>query len=223
MTQSQQRGYITLTALLLVVVVALLFFKPKEEVKEDQTITEQVAEDSLTVQIYRDRQQWRKQHYSKKEQATFSREDCPFDTTPIKRYHRPAQNMTIELNSADTVSLIQLRGIGPVFSRRIVKYRQRLGGFVCKEQLLEVFGMTDTLYRKIEPNIVVDPSLLVKINLNAASVEELKSHPYLSYYQAKAIVSYRQKAGPFQSIQDLLKVSLIDEETYRTLSPYLEL
>lgn len=211
-----------LTAILLLIVVVLFFLGPRDNAVET-AVPEQEVEDSLVSQVKRDRQQWHKQHYSNNRQPKSHFQEVPLDTTPIQRYHRPAQPMAIELNSVDTLGLIQLRGIGPVFSRRIVRYRERLGGYVCKEQLLEVYGMTDSLYRKISPYVEVDSSALRKISLNSATIEELKSHPYLNYYQAKAIVTYRQKAGSFHSLKELQKVSLIDDETYRTLLPYLQL
>ncbi|MBR5027803.1 MAG: helix-hairpin-helix domain-containing protein [Bacteroidales bacterium] len=134
---------------------------------------------------------------------------------------RPAETKKIELNTADTSDLKELRGIGSGYAKRIVKYRERLGGFCKPEQLLEVYGFTPELYEKVAPNITIDGDELRKINLNTATIDQLKRHPYLDYYQAKAIVNYREKYGKFSTVNDLLKANLIYPETFEKIKPYL--
>ena len=134
---------------------------------------------------------------------------------------RPAETKKIELNTADTSDLKELRGIGSGYAKRIVKYRERLGGFCKPEQLLEVYGFTQELYAKVAPNITIDGDELRKINLNTATIDQLKRHPYLDYYQAKAIVNYREKYGKFSTVNDLLKANLIYPETFEKIKPYL--
>ena len=135
--------------------------------------------------------------------------------------HRPAETKKIELNTADTTDLKELRGIGSGYAKRIVKYRERLGGFCKPEQLLEVYGFTPELYEKVAPNITIDGDEVRKINLNTATIDQLKRHPYLDYYQAKAIVNYREKYGKFSTVNDLLKANLIYPETFEKIKPYL--
>jgi competence ComEA-like helix-hairpin-helix protein len=127
----------------------------------------------------------------------------------------------VALNSADTFDLKELRGIGSAYSRRIVAYREKLGGFVRKEQLREVWGIDTALYARIAPQITVDASQIRKINLNSASIDVLKRHPYLDYYLAKEIVKHREKYGNFSAVEDLLKVNLIDQATFKRIKPYL--
>ena len=133
----------------------------------------------------------------------------------------PKKIFELELNTADTLDLQQLYGIGSVFSKRIVKYRTLLGGFYTKEQLMEVYGFTEELYEKVSPYITVDTSKLYKLNINTDDVSRLKRHPYLDYYQAKAIVKYRQTAGAFDTVTDLRNVVLIDKNTFEKIKPYL--
>ncbi len=99
----------------------------------------------------------------------------------------------IELNSADTFDLQRLRGIGPSFARRITGYRARLGGYVRKEQLLEVYGMDSSRYQGIERYLSVNPEKITRLNLNAATFKELMRHPYMPYEVAKEIAIYRKK------------------------------
>ena len=134
---------------------------------------------------------------------------------------QPAATKKIELNTADTSDLKELRGIGSGYAKRIVKYRQQLGGFYKPEQLLEVYGFSQELYEKVAPNITIDGDELRKINLNTATIDQLKRHPYLDYYQAKAIVNYREKYGKFTTVNDLLKTNLIYQETFDKIKPYL--
>ena len=138
-----------------------------------------------------------------------------------ERPSQPAVTKKIELNTADTSDLKELRGIGSGYAKRIVKYRQQLGGFYKPEQLLEVHGFTQELYEKVASNVIIDGDELRKINLNTATIDQLKRHPYLDYYQAKAIVNYREKYGKFTTVNDLLKTNLIYQETFDKIKPYL--
>jgi competence protein ComEA len=127
----------------------------------------------------------------------------------------------IELNNADTLQLDQINGIGAAFARRIVKYRDKLGGFYRKEQLLEVFGLDSAKLLEIENQIVLDIKSLKKININTASFDELKGHPYLKYKQINAIIQYRNQHGRYNSIDDLKKVAILPPLTIQNLAPYL--
>ena len=129
----------------------------------------------------------------------------------------------IDLNTADTLDLQELRGIGPSYARKIVRYRERLGGFVQVEQLREVWGIDSLLLEKIKPSVYVKNTSLRKIPLNEVDLRTLKQHPYLDYYQAKEIYLHRQKYGAFSSLEDLLKVNLMDSGTFQRLLPYVYL
>jgi DNA uptake protein ComE-like DNA-binding protein len=129
----------------------------------------------------------------------------------------------IEINSADTFQLMNLSGIGPVLSRRIIKYRELMGGFYHTNQLTDVYGISDSLFSLFSKNIVADTSLLRKINLNSCTIDDLEKHPYISHYQAKAIMSYRRLIGPFSSREQLIENSLLPVETYQKVAPYFTL
>lgn len=129
---------------------------------------------------------------------------------------------TVDVNSADSATLEQLRGIGPAFARRIIMYRQRLGGFYRVEQLKEVWGLDSALYVKIAPQLKIDPKQVKKIAINTATFETLKKHPYLSYRQMNAIINYRKQHGDYRSEGDLAKVVLLDAPTIAKILPYIE-
>ncbi|MEG1909767.1 MAG: helix-hairpin-helix domain-containing protein, partial [Bacteroidales bacterium] len=130
---------------------------------------------------------------------------------------------TLHLNTADTLDFQELRGIGSGYAKRIFNYRQKLGGFVRKEQLLEVWGIDSALYQSILPFIILDIDQIEKININTIDLQSLKKHPYLDYYQAKEIIKYREKKGGFQSVNELKKVNLMDGNTFEKLHLYLSI
>jgi len=153
----------------------------------------------------------------------------PFIDIPVQQYDKKKTELTeyksvqkiVEINSADSVQLTGVRGIGPFYARRIIKYRDRLGGFTCREQLMEVYGMDSVHYSTIAPYITVDPSLIRKININTATFKDLMKNPYIDYYMASAIMKYRGKKGKFSSLDELMNINLIYDEVYRKISPYL--
>lgn len=131
------------------------------------------------------------------------------------------EKVVIALNSADTLELDRIRGIGKVFARRIVAYRERIGGFYKKEQLLEVFGIDSLKYEEIKEQVAVDPALLRKININTASAADFNRHPYLRYQQVNAVIAYRKQHGNYSNIADLNKVVILTPELIEKLAPYL--
>lgn len=138
------------------------------------------------------------------------------EATEKKNYEK----VVIELNSADTSQFVKLYGIGPSYSKRIVKYRELLGGYLSKEQVLEVYGMDSVRYNKIEDQLLVDTNLITKININKADVKQLMRHPYLNINQAKSIVNYRKQHGVFKEVSELENIHLIKGETYQKIAPY---
>ena len=128
----------------------------------------------------------------------------------------------VELNSADTTRLKQLRGIGSGYAKMIVAYREKLGGFYKAEQLLEVYKFPDETYQKIKHQLSVDTTLIRKIKINEATVKQLKSHPYISYYQALSIVENRelQPAMRYNSLYDMVVDEDLKEEDILRVAPY---
>lgn len=125
----------------------------------------------------------------------------------------------VELNSADSLALIELNGIGPTFAKRILKYRSILGGYTNIQQLKEVYGFNEELYEKVKNSIKIDASLIKKIDLNKDDFKMINKHPYLSYELTKTIFDWRKKAIIAASnLKDIIK----DESVYNKLLPYLQ-
>lgn len=133
------------------------------------------------------------------------------------------KKVLVDLNTADSVTLLTLYGIGPSFAKRIIKYRNLLGGFYSKGQLLEVYGFDQDRLDKIEANCDVSLGGIKRININTVRTDELKKHPYMDYYTAKAIVDQRVVLGKFTSIQQLKAIPLIHEDLFNKIQHYFVL
>lgn len=129
----------------------------------------------------------------------------------------------IDLNQADSLMLCKVPGIGPSYSKRIIAYRNLLGGYYKMEQLQEVYGMYVELYEKITPFFSVTPDSIRKIAVNEASVDRLKRHPYINFYQAKAIEDLRKKKGTITSLDEIRMLEPFDGSDNERIFPYLEL
>jgi len=126
----------------------------------------------------------------------------------------------VEINTADTLDMQQLPGIGPSFAKKIIKYRDLLGGYSNKSQLLEVYGMDTLRYNLFTNQILIDTSLINQININEANVKQLIQHPYIEFYIAKAIIVYRETHHGFERLDELNNLDEIYPELFIKLSPY---
>ena len=140
----------------------------------------------------------------------------------IEKKNKEVVNLVlIELNEADSLKLLSIKGIGPYFSNKIIAYRKQLGGYFKKEQLLEIWNFDSTRYRMVYGQMVIDTNFIVKLNINQAEVDLLKSHPYIRWSLANAIVKYRIQHGKYNSIDDVKNVVLMTDSIFKKLSPYL--
>jgi DNA uptake protein ComE-like DNA-binding protein len=124
----------------------------------------------------------------------------------------------VELNAADSLTLIAIKGIEPTFAKRILKYRSVLGGYASIEQLKEVYGFTDELYEQVKSSFTLNTSLIKKLNINTDNFKTINKHPYLSYEITKAIFDSRRKTViNLTNLKDILH----DDAQYQKLMPYL--
>lgn len=127
----------------------------------------------------------------------------------------------IELNSVDSAGLVQLKGIGPVFASRIIKYRQMLGGFYSTEQLLEVYGFPVETFNNLKEYFHTDTLKVNTIRLNFAEYSQLIRHPYMNKEVVNSILNYREQNGAFKIREELVMNNLVDSVSYKRLRPYL--
>jgi DNA uptake protein ComE-like DNA-binding protein len=126
----------------------------------------------------------------------------------------------VELNSCDTGALVALPGIGSKTAVRIIRFRDALGGFYSKEQILETRFTDTTSLKKLLPEMQLNTTLIKKIPIQSARLEALKKHPYLTEKQAKIILAFRQQHGKLN--ENLLKeIKIISPAELSRLLPYL--
>lgn len=142
-------------------------------------------------------------------------------TRPMARPTSPRR--MLELNSSDSLALVALPGIGPVYAQAILRHRERLGGYRHLDQLAEIrlFQQRPEALAQFAHLLVVDTLLVRTIPINQCTVEELAEHPYVDWQVAKALMAYRRQHGPFATVEAVRGCLLIDEELYRKLAPYL--
>jgi competence ComEA-like helix-hairpin-helix protein len=157
--------------------------------------------------------------------AAFSR-----DSLAVRRPFAPNKTEAIiDINTATSADLQQLHGIGAGLAGRIIKYRHELGGFVNVQQIAEIYKFPDSTFQRILPQLQASAasSRIERLNLNTATVEQLSRHPYLSPYQARAIVRFRdeQKNAQFSRVEVVLSIPELDDykKTARRILPYLML
>lgn len=143
------------------------------------------------------------------------------DTSLYFSKEERSPSLMLDINTADSLDLQQLKGIGPSFAGRIIKYRQILGGYCSTGQLLEVYGMDSSRFDGIIDHIFVGGEPAGKININTAGIKEMIRHPYIEFYLAKSIIQHREKTGGYEDIKQILDARLIYPELYAKISPYL--
>jgi len=127
----------------------------------------------------------------------------------------------VELNSADTSKLKTIPGIGSFFAGIIINYRNKLGGYVDKIQLLEIERIDTARFESISQYIDVNPYIIRKININEANFNQLSNHPYITFNMAISLVNYRNRHGNYASVEEIKKSELINDSIFNKISPYL--
>lgn len=139
--------------------------------------------------------------------------------TVYPEYKKKATEI-LDLNGADSVSLVKLYKVGPALASRIISYRNKLGGFISLTQLSEVWGFNIDILYDLEGKIFVDPKKVKIFNLNTVSFEELKQHPYFKINLSQAIINYRNQHGKYHTMNDLKKIKLLNDSIISRISPY---
>jgi competence protein ComEA len=145
---------------------------------------------------------------------------APYINLPSGNYSTAGKSI-VELNTADSAKLTTVQGIGPAFATRIIYYRERLGGFINKEQLKDIYGLDDIKYKEISSSLRVNPAHIRKISINTVTFDKLRLMPYLSYKQVNAIIEYRKQHGNYASVKDLKNIAILDDVILRKIGPYL--
>ena len=176
-------------------------------------IAEQLERDSR-IQKAKEENEKRKAQKTKKPE--FKKEVIKVENTAVKK-----EIGIVNLNTADTLLLMELPEIGSYFARNIVEYRDKLGGFIDNEQLLEIYGFDSIRYDIILPYIITDSIIIRKVNVNHDDFKTLLRHPYIEYEDVKKIINYRESRGLITNWEQYKKVVKRDDIEER-LRLYLE-
>lgn len=130
------------------------------------------------------------------------------------------KDQRVALNTADTTTLKKIPGIGSYFARQIVNYRNRLGGYYRIQQLMEIedFPEESLTYFSLTPSEI---EKIQHININQLTLNQLKRHPYINYYMARAITDYRRLKGPIHRLDDLNILKDFTPSVIQRLKPYI--
>lgn len=152
-------------------------------------------------------------------EVTDSMQNSPaeFDSNKDDTEEEP---ILVDANRGSIEDLKRIPGIGPYYAKRIIQYRNALGGFHSKEQLLETYGIPDSVKEKLINHVIIKEAYRM-IQINEWSTEELSKHPYITYKQAKRIVAYRKQHQGIKSMDELMKAALLDESMLEKLQPYI--
>lgn len=133
-----------------------------------------------------------------------------------------ANRFPVEINGADSISLLLLKGVGPTLAHKIIAYRRRLGGFYYSDQLLDIYGLRVETILQMKDQFVIDSTKVVRWSVNTLSPDSMAKHPYLSKYQANAIGFYRGKVGTIRSLDELVRNRIIPPDVAQKLRPYVK-
>ncbi len=139
----------------------------------------------------------------------------------VVEYAREKINFPIDINSGDSATLVEVRGIGPLTAGRIVEYREKLGGFVSTTQLSEVKGMTERNYYTILEEIYLDSCNIKKIDVNFATPKQMSVHPYITDKALAKIIKNRQLRGGWSTSEEFRKDNILSEDEFKRLCPYM--
>lgn len=155
--------------------------------------------------------------YIKIDPSDFLKKEFPKTIYPEKQ----KEKYVVDINSADSSLFERQRGIGPSLANRIIKYRERLGGFVSAEQIKEVWNFPDSTYQSLKDKFVVNEIAVKKIKLNTDDFETLRKHPYINYSFAKVFMAYKKEHGNFKTVEELRKIAVMNDSVFKKMQPYL--
>lgn len=182
-------------------------FHRKEDLRKIYGMTEELLEHLLPLVNIAQKYQYLKQ----------DTKDSVIQKNPTYKSNKFQERTLVDLNTADTALLKRIPGIGNGFALMIVRRRNQLGGYVSVDQLKEIKNLPDSLLPWF---VIQDTKGIRKININKASLTELRRHPYLNFYQCRVILEHRRKFGDLKSLKDLSLYEEFSEKDLNRLIPY---
>ncbi len=207
---------------------AIPYFLSKEEKIENIFHVTQVQIDSAVEILHSRNQQYARANHLQTAKKNWSGYDTKYQRSshPINSNNQFSPKQValkpIDLNEADSFALEKLPMIGEKLSARIIKYRDKLGGFIAVVQLKEVYGLSDSTYGIIVDKVFVEKQFKPrKVLINKMDYAELRKHPYLSHAFIKLVLAYRNIHGAYADVDAIKRVQQIDLEVVRKMEAYL--
>lgn len=221
-SKKERRGIYLLLSICMLLWVLPLFFSSDKIPEDVLSITPlEISEAKHVLQVRRDsaKARWNSN-------GIYEKHRYAADTGKKQEYRKQmfAQQTKgpLDINNADSNALEKLPGIGEILSSRIIRYREKLGGFISIAQLTEVYGLSDSIMQIISPMLFVSEEFKPRrIDVNKAEYKDLRKHPYVNHAIAKSLLSYRKTHGLFASIESIGLIISIEKEDLRKISPYL--
>lgn len=221
-----ERSALTFLVILIGIALVLLIFTDKQE-SNVATATDSQTDSIIinAVQTYKEAiKENRGNRYNKASHPNYYGKNFSTNSSASNSKYisnKYPEGTVVELNRADSAELKKVPGIGDVYARRIVKFRDLLGGFYSVEQLREVYGLDEEKFSSLAPWFKVDTSMIQKLSVNTLPEESLRKHPYLSYKQAKVLSQLRKRLGKLTGWKELDLLEEFTETDKRRLAFYL--
>jgi DNA uptake protein ComE-like DNA-binding protein len=226
-SKKERRGIYLLSVIAMLLWILPVFFAeetPPEEILEITPL--QLSEAKKLLSKKRDSFVYQRQYRSyyptvvKQDRQRFPSEyGYQAEKTVVTRQERKI--VTINLNEADSAQLESLPGIGERLSARIIKYRDRLGGFHDVAQLKEVYGLQDSVLVLLATRLFVSPGgLIKKLDVNICSYADFRRHPYMGHAFAKSLVAFRQTHGEIKTVDELYQLVAVKKDEIERMKPY---
>lgn len=142
---------------------------------------------------------------------------------PLEENYDKYEVKVVDINTASQEDLEQLPEIGPFYAKKIIEYRNELGGYNETSQLMEMWKFDVHKFHKLKEYVNVGAGVKQRLNINEASVDELKAHPYIDYSVANSIVKMRTQKGGFKSLDDILESKLIEYPLFDDIKHYIKI
>lgn len=211
--KQEQRGFIALITLVTVFTTASFvypyIFPAKPVVFKAETLQMALLVDSVTQT-----QKNKNILFTQNNKQTFKK--FAVDSNKQKQPRAP-----LNINTADSIQLNALYRIGPVMASKIIQYRNKLGGYHSLNQLTEIWGFDADILYDLDGKIYVNSNDIKQFNLNTASFDDLKNHPYFKFKLSQAIVNYRKQHGPYQNLSDLKQIKFVTDSMISLIKPYV--
>lgn len=227
-SKGERRALLLLLCLTGIALCLLIFTDAPKDISSDKSIAMQ-AQDSLPAimhkKMYVSKNRYGKNRFKSPPSDSYQKRDEYSSSYKTQKENYQSskypEGTKVALNTADTTELKKIPGIGSTFAKRIVKFRNLLGGFYTVEQLREVYGMDEERYQSLSGWFTTDINAVKLLHVNILPEDSLRKHPYISYKQAKVLAHLRKQQGQLSGWENLQLLEEFTDADKKRLASYL--